>query len=446
MPLRPLPGCSAAPALLLLLALVRAPGARAVTPSVQRQAIEFPADIVLTRADGEPPFPQAEVKTCTVNREHGYSLLTPGFADGMPSVNFVKTRASYLNESAVVCHLAEATNATGKPLATTAITAGESTVVVDLGGTPCDIALHKYCPDEFQKGPACWACARAEHGNQTKGAGCDKGAFKAYCGPQHQSEVSAVVMDAHRQLARQGLRLSGKGPCMSGNYTCATIEHYAAFAPAFGRRPFIRETNLSIVVQTDYALSGQTLELSTVIAGVPLSGEIVGGGYAKLELPMPRLPSANFSETVNITLTLPDGRSRSKPRRFMHAAPPMLGMPTSTVQVDHESGGLLMDGVRKTCNGWFNNPNGGIAGLPASETCDIARTNDLQNQALRAAKNQAAQVADQGMKGITFLRDAVMTECDQFDFACKKTPAYERDWANRIAWLDAAAVAGVNVS
>ena len=50
------------------------------------------------------------------------------------------------------------------------------------------------------------------------------------------------------------------------------------------------------------------------------------------------------------------------------------------------------------------------------------------------------------MKGITFLRDAVMTECDQFDFACKKTPAYERDWANRIAWLDAAAVAGVNVS
>ena len=32
-----------------------------------------------------------------------------------------------------------------------------------------------------------------------------------------------------------------------------------------------------------------------------------------------------------------------------------------------------------------------------------------------------------------------------FDFACKKTDAYERDWSNRIAWLDAAAAAGVHV-
>ena len=86
-------------------------------------------------------------------------------------------------------------------------------------------------------------------------------------------------------------------------------------------------------------------------------------------------------------------------------------MPTSTVQVDHESGGLLMDGVRKTCNGWFNNPNGGIAGQPASDTCDIARTNELRTQTLLAAKNQAAQVAQQGMHGLTFLRDAIMTEC-----------------------------------
>ena len=46
-----------------------------------------------------------------------------------------------------------------------------------------------------------------------------------------------------------------------------------------------------------------------------------------------------------------------------------------------------------------DNPDGWIAGLPASDTCDIARTNDVQNQALRDAKNQAGQVADQGMKG-----------------------------------------------
>eukprot|EP01052_Picozoa_sp_SAG31_P010987 SAG31_NODE_612_length_13548_cov_171.183285_4_plen_332_part_00 len=252
-------------------------------------------------------------------------------------------------------------------------------------------------------------------------------------------------MEAHRALAREGLGLGHKGPCMSGNWTCATIEHFAAFAPAFARRPFIFERNLSLVVQTDYSLAGQKLTISTNISGIVLSGEIIGGGYSRVTWPMPHLPRVNYSATVNITLTLPDGRSRSKPRRFMRAAPPVLGMPTSTVQVDHESGGLLMDGVRKTCNGWFNNPNGGIAGLPASETCEIARSNDLQNQALRAAKNQAGQVADQGMKGITFLRDAIMTECDPFDFACMQTPAYERDWANRIAWLDAAAVAGVSV-
>jgi hypothetical protein len=232
-------------------------------------------------------------------------------------------------------------------------------------------------------------------------------------------------MEAHRALARQGLGLGHKGPCMSGNWTCATIEHFAAFAPAFARRPFISEQNLSLVVQTDYSLSGQKLALSANISGNILNGEIIGGGYASIGWPMPLLPR-NYSATVDITLTLPDGRSRSKPRRFMRASPPLLGMPTSTVQVDHESGGLLMDGVRKTCNGWFNNPNGGIAGLPASETCDIARTNDLQNQAQRAAKNQASQVADQGMKGITFLRNSILTECEPFDFACMKTPACVR--------------------
>jgi hypothetical protein len=148
------------------------------------------------------------------------------------------------------------------------------------------------------------------------------------------------------------------------------------------------------VVATEYSLAGQKLTLSTEIAGVPLSGEVVAteAGWSKLEWAMPRLPKVNYSQTVNVTLTLSDGRKHSKPRRFMHAAPPMHGMPTSTVQVDHESGGLLMDGVRKTCNGWFNNPDGGIAGLPASETCEVTREDTLESQAKWSAKNQAAQV------------------------------------------------------
>jgi hypothetical protein len=107
------------PGPLCALILLLPAGCLALTPSVARQAIEFGGDIVLTRdaAAGEPPFANdGSVKTCTVNREHGYSLNTPGFADGMAGVNFVKTPASWLNASAVVCHLGAATNATGRPL------------------------------------------------------------------------------------------------------------------------------------------------------------------------------------------------------------------------------------------------------------------------------------------------------------------------------------------
>ena len=87
----------------------------------------------------------------------------------------------------------------------------------------------------------------------SQAAGCDKGAYKAYCGPQLANAKSglraAPVLAAHRALARRGLGL-GK-ICKSGAYSCATIEHYAAFAPAFGRRPYISERNASLVVRAE---------------------------------------------------------------------------------------------------------------------------------------------------------------------------------------------------
>lgn len=198
--------CTSSLRLHLLPFVLLAYGTHALSASVSRQAIEFPEDIILLRAADEPPFPETAVKTCTLNREKGFSLLTPGFADGMPSVNFVKTPASYINSSAVVCHLQLATNATGHPIPTPAITAGQTTVVVDMGGSPCDIALRKYCPGKFQKGPPCWTCARTVHHNQTKEAGCDKGAYKAYCGPQTAEAVS-TVLGIHSHLAQSGLGL-----------------------------------------------------------------------------------------------------------------------------------------------------------------------------------------------------------------------------------------------
>ena len=57
-------------------------------------------------------------------------------------------------------------------------------------------------------------------------------------------------------------RQFGSWLCKSGNYTCVTIEHFAAFAPAFGRRPYIHEKNLSIVLRTGYSLTGLILTLA----------------------------------------------------------------------------------------------------------------------------------------------------------------------------------------
>jgi hypothetical protein len=199
----PAPARALLAALLVTLLLINVV---ALTPAAPRQAID---------SAGEPEVQRAAVQTCTVNREHGFSLLTPGFADGMAGINFVRTRASYINGSACVCHLAEATNATGEPI-TGFITAGESTVVLDAGGSPCDMALKKFCPGDFQRGPACWTCAHGVHAAALKTAGCDKGAYKGYCGPQNEEDLSAVLMDVHREVERRGLQ--GGKICMSGNY------------------------------------------------------------------------------------------------------------------------------------------------------------------------------------------------------------------------------------
>ena len=55
---------------LVLLCLLCVRCARALTPSVARQAIDFPADIVLSRDVAEPEFNRSAVRTCTVNRAH----------------------------------------------------------------------------------------------------------------------------------------------------------------------------------------------------------------------------------------------------------------------------------------------------------------------------------------------------------------------------------------
>lgn len=202
------------------------------------------------------------------------------------------------------------------------------------------------------------------------------------------------------------------------------------------------------------------------------------------------LPSGLLSEMVNLTLTLDDGRSFTRQRRFLKA-PATVPLGVKPVQVDHKSPGLLVDGIRRTSNGWFN--WAGSAGVPAANTCGITRkASNLAEQAKLNAMNGAAVITEQGMHGITFMRGGVETECQEYDFDCKlpsplylflalivlvvlvfssgflflpapshthppsffekisipkgmKTDAYERDWNNTFVWLDAAAAVGVKV-
>ena len=78
---------------------------RALTASVSRTAIDFPQDIYLTLSPAEPPFVKAGVNRCIIDRERGYSLLKPGFSEGVNGVNQVYAPATYVNASAVVCHM-----------------------------------------------------------------------------------------------------------------------------------------------------------------------------------------------------------------------------------------------------------------------------------------------------------------------------------------------------
>ena len=91
-----------------------------------------------------------------------------------------------------------------------------------------------------------------------------------------------------------------------GGYHCAFVEHFALFAPAFGRRPYIAETHGSIVVDTDYSLqSAQQLTVTADLGhGVTVKQQVRAGARGKVVFRLDALPST-MSADVAITLTLP---------------------------------------------------------------------------------------------------------------------------------------------
>eukprot|EP00947_MAST-08B_sp_MAST-8B-sp1_P001693 g1693.t1 len=161
------------------------------------------------------------------------------------------------------------------------------------------------------------------------------------------------------------------GRCTAGannvTYAPTYFSRFALFSPAFGRRPYFRETNGAIVVLTDYSTAGMDLTLSATVGGgtTPVSARIAGGTNRSIPFSLGKMPAA-VAEDVVITLSgFPDGSSVSHTRRFLRAPPPPAGSTIASWQVDHEIKGLRVDGHRFVPVGWFG--SGGIhesAGMP----------------------------------------------------------------------------------
>ena len=151
------------------------------------------------------------------------------------------------------------------------------------------------------------------------------GDFKAYCGPQSASDMM-IGSQSHA--------------CSSGPYACAFIEHFAAFAPAFGRRPYYAESEGAVVIKTDYSLAGEALVLHATLNGSSIFGpqgsHFIGGEQKLFIFSLNAFPP-HLSERVNITLVRADGRVATKPRRFLRDAHSSNG--GIRIQIDHERGG-----------------------------------------------------------------------------------------------------------
>ena len=145
--------------------------------------------------------------------------------------------------------------------------------------------------------------------------------------------------------------------------TCCTstsgyVELFALFEVQFGRRPYLYETNGSIVVLTDASLAGVTLRLSAVLpGGVEIDTLVPGGCKWRVQFEMARIP-AKVTELINISLIVGEGVSQHaimKQRRFARHPPPPQNSTITAFQLDHERGGALRaSGAEFLAQGWFN--------------------------------------------------------------------------------------------
>ena len=245
-----------------------------------------------------------------------------------------------------------------------------------------------------------------------------------------------------------------KPKCNAGadnsTYTPAFFERLALFSPQFGRRPFIREQNGSVVLVTDRSLAGQQLHFRANIAGLEISHQFLGGTNISIPFPLTEMPETAV-EDVMLSLTLGDGKTVvSHTRTFVRVPPPAAGSGVVAWQVDHTSKGLLVDGVPFIPTGWFG--SGGLhesAGLPVAAVVAAARKHgpdgNIQTMTLNELEALAAAstVTEWGRQGHTFVKAG---------FQPRMAMDGEKGdgWANEsvrlsLEYMDAAAAAGVYV-
>jgi len=164
-----------------------------------------------------------------------------------------------------------------------------------------------------------------------------------------------LLTGGNASLTVDSVNGSGKSGVPGGR----AVELFALFEPQWGRRPYLREAEGSLVLAIDAAVGAAALRvLATLPGGVRIDAPVPAGRHVRVPFSLAHVPHA-VDELVPITLVV-GGSSTSafnvtKARRFIRHPPPPSNASFVSWQVDHESGGgLLADGVPFLAQGWFN--------------------------------------------------------------------------------------------
>ena len=177
----------------------------------------------------------------------------------------------------------------------------------------------------------------------------------------------------------------------------AFVDHYAAFAHAFDRRPYVREASGALLVSVDDSLvrKGCRVSASTSTTTlVDVAHTFADTAVASFGFSLDGLPASYYGAA---TIQVACGEKTYAHERALHRAPPPPAVTSVVVtQVDHERRALLRDGVPFAMSGWFAGHYSHIsAGLP------VPGDNFDDGVVIR---KQASLVAEWGKQGHTFVR------------------------------------------